>query len=135
MVHFFCAFFSHPDYTVGPGIPPNPARKLADYNRRLGIAPYPEELLCSFEIKKSRLGTIPSGVCKFTVHQINHNETLLRHYRHASNPSLIQTILSASEFHRILLESSRAITADWELHPTPKDVFIYGLDCSINFFI
>ena len=28
-------FFSHPDYTVGPGIPPDqPPKRVADYNRR-----------------------------------------------------------------------------------------------------
>ena len=28
-------FFSHPDYTVGPEIPPDqPPKRVADYNRR-----------------------------------------------------------------------------------------------------
>ncbi len=51
---FFAHFFSHPDYTVGPGFPPDPARKLAGCNRRLGISPYPEECYVVVK-KKSRL--------------------------------------------------------------------------------
>ncbi len=40
-------FFSHPDlYTVGPGITPDqPSKQLADFYRRLGISPCPEEFL------------------------------------------------------------------------------------------
>ena len=48
----------------------------------------------------------------------------IRMYTFFAHSSLIQTILSAPEFHRILLESSRAVTADWELHPTPKKCYV-----------
>ena len=31
----YCAFFSHPDFTVGSGISPDqPPKRVADYNRR-----------------------------------------------------------------------------------------------------
>jgi len=51
-------------------------------------------------------------------------QTSVQLYTFSAHSSLIQTILSALEFHQILLESSRAITADWELHPTPKNCYV-----------
>lgn len=39
--------------------------------------------------------------------------------------SLIQTVLSVPESHRINRKSgSRTFTAGWELHPTPKNFFL-----------
>lgn len=39
------SIFSHPDFTVGFGISPNqPHKWVADYYRRLGLSPDPEEL-------------------------------------------------------------------------------------------
>lgn len=47
--HKGCEFFFHPDFTVGFGFSPNLPRHLspglADFYRRSGITPCPEELL------------------------------------------------------------------------------------------
>ena len=40
---YFRLIFSHPDCTVGLGIAPNHAIRLAGYNCRWGISPRPED--------------------------------------------------------------------------------------------
>ena len=41
-------FFFHPDYTVGIGISPNPALRLADCHCRWGVTPRPEDTFILF---------------------------------------------------------------------------------------
>jgi len=43
---FIHKIFSHPDFTVGFGIAPNHARRLADFYRQLGNHTHPEDLFC-----------------------------------------------------------------------------------------
>jgi len=38
----YSSILFHPDYTVGFGISPNLPKRLADYHRRWGITPRPE---------------------------------------------------------------------------------------------
>ena len=38
------SIFFHPDSTVGPGVSPDHAKRLADFYRRSGITPCPEDI-------------------------------------------------------------------------------------------